>query len=254
MFLLIGQQQLIKNTDQSIVTIRPKYYIGSNGSVWASDIMKIRGEVPDLFEVNNPQSMYSIHFKSLCAKVTDIIFHFKDSTTEDDILSVSGTTAACAFARYENNRLQKLKCNIESAMQQWILNKDDSIENEKVLVDNLNNRLTTLFVIVDNAVSVITQFDEFSEEAFTDVYERLTTHCGILLYLFKSFNLSEVKPVIAEYTDAGPGVGVSNLEVRFRMAEMSRIHATSRRTRIHRARGDSAQNEAERTNSAIGNC
>ncbi|XP_062616534.1 uncharacterized protein LOC134278232 [Saccostrea cucullata] len=37
-----------------------------------------------------------------------------------------------------------------------------------------------------------------------------------------------------------------------RFAEMCRIHNTARRVRIHRASGDSAQNEAERTNSAIG--
>lgn len=33
---------------------------------------------------------------------------------------------------------------------------------------------------------------------------------------------------------------------------MCRIHNTTRRIRIHRASGNSAQNEAERTNSAIG--
>lgn len=58
--------------------------------------------------------------------------------------------------------------------------------------------------------------------------------------------------MIAEYTDAGPGVGVNNLAVRFRFAELCRIQNMVRRVRIHRASGDSAQNEAERTNSAIG--
>ena len=28
---------LVNDTDQTIVTVRPKYYIGSSGSVWASD-------------------------------------------------------------------------------------------------------------------------------------------------------------------------------------------------------------------------
>ena len=33
---------------------------------------------------------------------------------------------------------------------------------------------------------------------------------------------------------------------------MSRLHGTERRTRVHRSRGDSAQNESERTNACIG--
>ena len=59
-------------------------------------------------------------------------------------------------------------------------------------------------------------------------------------------NLPSKKRVEVEFTDAGPGVGVSNFEVRFRMAEISQMHKTERRTRLHRATGDSAQNESER--------
>ena len=57
---------------------------------------------------------------------------------------------------------------------------------------------------------------------------------------------------ILKATDAGPGVGVSNTEVRFRDAEIARIHAFDRVNRIHRAPGDSTRNEAERTNASIG--
>ena len=52
---------------------------------------------------------------------------------------------------------------------------------------------------------------------------------------------------ILDLTDAGPGVGVTNLHVRFRDAEIARLHGSDRRNRMHRAR-----NEAERTNAAIG--
>ena len=55
-------------------------------------------------------------------------------------------------------------------------------------------------------------------------------------------------PYLAEYTDAGPGVGVSNVETKIRFVEMCRLQNSDRQIRIHRAPGDSAQNEAERTN------
>ena len=51
---------------------------------------------------------------------------------------------------------------------------------------------------------------------------------------------------------AGPGVGISNFEVRFRDAEMARMWNSDYRIRVHRSRNDSHMNEAERTNSAIG--
>lgn len=43
----------------------------------------------------------------------------------------------------------------------------------------------------------------------------------------------------------------SNLEVRFRDAEICRMFNSDYRVRVHRSRGDSGQNEAERTNSAM---
>ena len=62
----------------------------------------------------------------------------------------------------------------------------------------------------------------------------------------------DVKPIWADLTDAGPGVGISNFEVRFRDAEMARMWNSDYRIRVHRSRNDSHMNEAERTNSAIG--
>lgn len=41
---------LVNDIDKTIVTVRPKYYIGSSGSVWASETMLLRREVPQLFE------------------------------------------------------------------------------------------------------------------------------------------------------------------------------------------------------------
>lgn len=47
-------------------------------------------------------------------------------------------------------------------------------------------------------------------------------------------------------------MGVSNTNVRYRDAEIARLHNSARGNRIHRARDDSGQNKEERTNTAIG--
>ena len=44
------KDELDSDHDQSVVIIRPTYYIGSCGSVWASDYMRLSREVPTLFQ------------------------------------------------------------------------------------------------------------------------------------------------------------------------------------------------------------
>jgi len=80
---------------------------------------------------------------------------------------------------------------------------------------------------------------------------KVSNACKQGLEIISDLCLPPVKPRLADLTDAGPGVGVSNYEVRFRDAELARIHNSDYRVRCHRSRGDSRQGEAERTNSAI---
>ena len=96
------------------------------------------------------------------------------------------------------------------------------------------------------------KFQENTHVIWID-YELLLLKCSELLHFFKLVLLPPVKPRWADFTDAGPGVGVSNSEVQSRDAEPARIFSSDYRVRVrvHRARGDSGQNEAERTNSAI---
>lgn len=51
---MAGHQEIIEGShpvndvDQTVVTVRPKHHIGSSGSVWASETMLMRWEVPQL--------------------------------------------------------------------------------------------------------------------------------------------------------------------------------------------------------------
>lgn len=83
-------------------------------------------------------------------------------------------------------------------------------------------------------------------------YSTYIATCNGLLEKLAELKLPPVKPRWADFTDAGPGVGCSNFEVRFRGAELVLIHNSDYRIRVHPSRENSADNEAERTNSAIG--
>ena len=54
-------------------------------------------------------------------------------------------------------------------------------------------------------------------------YVSILLKCTEVLDLIKSMHLPLIKPRWAEFTDAGPGVGVSNFEVIFRDAELAHM-------------------------------
>lgn len=45
------EEKLVAATDKSVVVVRPKFYIGSSGSVWASDYVRVRYHRKNGFEV-----------------------------------------------------------------------------------------------------------------------------------------------------------------------------------------------------------
>ena len=51
---------------------------------------------------------------------------------------------------------------------------------------------------------------------------------------FGEFNFHPVKPRKADFTDAGPGVPVTNIDVKFRDAEITIIHNSDYRIRCYR--------------------
>ena len=59
-------------------------------------------------------------------------------------------------------------------------------------------------------------------------------------------------PNVLELTDKCPGAGVHNIEAQDMFLLVCQLLESDHRIRLHRAPHDSAQNEAERTNAAIG--
>ena len=64
--------------------------------------------------------------------------------------------------------------------------------------------------------------------------------------------LPEFKSRIHEFTDAGPGVGITNHDVKIRCAEIILLTGIDYYIRHHLANGDSSQNEVERCQSYVG--
>ena len=82
--------------------------------------------------------------------------------------------------------------------------------------------LNVLLVLLEaKAVSLL--IGKKQSEALWNAYMTLLLKCKEMMNRLRNFDLPSVKPFICDPSDAGPGVGVSNLEVRFRDAELARL-------------------------------
>ena len=236
---------LMRKDDQSVVVIRPKHYVGSSGSVWASDQMHIYHSHPHLYEEPSEDVQRSTCVKKLAACVKDYATYFLDTYDKDDVIRVEKKQDGIHKA-YEVLRLESFIHGISESIQRFNDSGEEHADSdEQSLLQELNECL-------QSALSVREQMLQCTGKKLIELYKPICQHCESIINACTALHLPQIKSIIGELTDAGPGVGVSNYEVTFRMTEMSRIHNTLRRTRVHRSRDDSGQNESERTNACIG--
>ena len=91
-----------------------------------------------------------------------------------------------------------------------------------------------------------------TKDDFWGAYEDFLKKLDDVLKQIADVGLPPANPDILKATDAGPNVGSNNLEAKHRDAEIARILNSDPINGIHRARNDSAQNEAKRSNACIG--
>lgn len=77
-----GSETLLTKDDRHHVFVRAKAFVPSNGSVWASETVRLRHMVPDAFEVDVGTSMSSSEFRSCCAKIHDTLYLHCDMCEE----------------------------------------------------------------------------------------------------------------------------------------------------------------------------
>ncbi|XP_070542741.1 uncharacterized protein [Ptychodera flava] len=86
-------KEVICQQDQTVVVTRPKYFIGSSGSVWASDYMMLRRELPGLFEPECQHASNQQHFvhKSMtpCLTSKSVFLSSINTTVKDDVACVT---------------------------------------------------------------------------------------------------------------------------------------------------------------------
>ena len=191
---------------------------------------------------------YSLGFCKCCARLHDDLFLYQDLSESDYLNKVTEETN-CKYFAYEKERADHLKFRIDKLLQ--------LCEIIKMSEQNRASLASQIMTVIKDVLDVIDDLSanaESSERATrTEKCLKISKVCEHGLKVLEDLCLPPVKPgqSWADLTDVGPGIGFFNYEVRFRDAELARIHNSDYRVRCHRSRGDSGQGEAERTNSAI---
>ena len=119
--------------DETVVFNRPKYFIGSSGSVWASEFMRLRHLAQNLFLANRTEKFEDVSFK---IQLMDKLKLYSISTMKADIVNVT-EKEDCKFRLYELQRLLSLKQTVGSCLELI----SSQIINEKlgILLHNIEN-------------------------------------------------------------------------------------------------------------------
>ncbi len=218
--------------DQTVVFNRPKHFIGSNGSVWASEFMRLRQLEPNLFLVKTTEKLQDV---GLNIQLMDKLKLYTISTMERDILNVT-EKEDCKFQLYEIQRLLSLKQTVGSCLES--ISSQVMEEKLGILLHDIKRLQLSLQsncfgpVLCNQIFKIAEKGDDLSKEIFDNCVPML-------------------KSRVHELTDAGPGVGVSNHDVRFRIAEIIIITNLDCYIRHHLATDDSSRNEVERIQSYV---
>ena len=240
---------LIADTDDSIVVVEPKAYVPTHASTWASNSMMLRWEKPNLHETHNlpPRNYpnYSEKLRGMCARIHDAAFYYVDTATDADMQSVTEAND-CSFRRNEELCLRSLKQQVTTAKEKWGGTMEDNGRDVGVSINEMANSL------LESISKAESEMQNVEGKEFENVLKPVVMQCNDVLRHIATLQLPPVYQRLLELTDAGPGVGVSSAECRWRLLEKARIHNSDKVLRIHRAREDSGQNEAERLNACIG--
>ena len=186
--------------------------IGSSGSVWTSETMMLRREIPQFFEDNNgPYKSSHLSLQRFCSHVHNCLFCFKDSTMEEDVMNVT-QNVNCKFKQYEQLRLRWLKIQFFEAQKRWY---EDKFSSMPIEIANTSEVVDKVKVITESLDDLLRNIPASTKDEIWAMYTSFLPEVNAAMKSIKDLCLPPVKSDILKLTDAGPCVGCSNLEVKF---------------------------------------
>eukprot|EP00794_Sanderia_malayensis_P003753 gene3753-4275_t len=229
----------LKLTDSDVVVFnRPKHFVGSNGSVWASEFMRLRYEESFLFCVNKEEITMST---PALIKIADQVKLYCLMSNKDDVMNIL-EDSNCFYREYETARASQLYLMLNVFQ--------DAINNSAGIFSDIDLDILQNLISSVEELTKLLQGTSANSEIWI-VIKGVLQSCSQFINNIAAF-LPKLKSRILEFTDGGPGVGVSNHDVKLRCAEIILLTNADYYIRHHLASGDSSQNEVERCQSYVG--
>ena len=207
--------------DSCFVFVRPTYFLGSSGTVWASEMMQLRQEAPHKFELvsqNEVSSKQSLPFKSICITLHDAMAYCIDSTEKGDVMKVF-TDDNYSHKEYESCRANVLQESIWKVFATASIGKRNMSKEDTANFDIISGMIEDISNVV---VELKNQLSERKHPSIWGIICSIVEKFRTFLQKMQDFGI-QYKSRFLEWTDAGPGVGISNHDVVFRIGQRVRI-------------------------------
>lgn len=183
--LYIGKERMILKDDHSVVTVRPKHYVGSSGSVWASEKVFLHWEHPHLYEIEG--SPFDPLLRKFTEMVRDHLVYFSDSTEKGDVSCVTQHND-CQFRAYEQSRVEHAVSGIVTATVNWNQFKSklnpEQIATGNEIADCIDALKSEFEILKSSLLSLTT-----TKEALWQKYKHAIEKCKWLIHEMKTRGL-----------------------------------------------------------------
>ena len=212
----VDNEESVKTCDQqTIVVTKPKYFVGSSGTVWASHLMDIKHREPSLYEAEIPPEWQSKLFRSAMSALHDDLQYFIYQFDEDDLQLINKDYQSCPFKTYELRKVQTFEARVHDHQTKLQEISEELCEMEVAALKRTASKLNLL-------QACIVSYKENLNKAHPSSAEMINS-MNDCLELLSEIKLPKLKSRIVDLTDAGPGVGITNHEVKFQTVEEARF-------------------------------
>ena len=119
-----NKEVLISEGDRHTVFVRPKFYVDSSETTWASETVELRYFLPDEFEISTGNDINtakgSVSMGQACAPFHDSVFQFYDMSEMSDVMKATeGIPGNMEHVAYEIQRIDHLCWQLQEAIDEF---------------------------------------------------------------------------------------------------------------------------------------
>lgn len=174
--------------------MRPKFYVDSSGTTWASETVELRYLLPDEFEISTGNDINTAKGSSMrqaCARIHDSVFQFYDMSEMSDVMKA--TEGNMEHVAYEIQRIDHLCWQLQEAIDEFDISYSVTQE-EKDKMESLN-----VLLLLDEARAVSLLIGKKQSEALWNSYMILLVKCKEMMNSLRNFDLPAVNLLYATF-------------------------------------------------------